>query len=120
MANVHVSWLDPQKIRRMTIVGSEKMVVYDDLADNKVAIYDKGIDRMADLEQTMDFDSPMFELIYRSGDIIMPKIDWTEPLQSEIEHFVDCILGNSTCLTSVSHARKVIQILSSVDETRKS
>jgi len=47
LVNIHVSWLDPHKIRRMTIVGSEKMVVYDDIAENKIAIYDKGIDRMA-------------------------------------------------------------------------
>jgi len=57
MANIHVSWLDPHKIRKMTIVGSKKMVVYDDIAENKIAIYDKGIDRMAILGKNMDFDN---------------------------------------------------------------
>ena len=58
MANIHVSWLDPQKVRKMIVVGSRKMVVYDDIADDKIAIYDKGIDRKAMLGENMDFDQP--------------------------------------------------------------
>ena len=58
MANIHVSWLDPRRLRQMTVVGSKKMVVYDNDADNKVAIYDKGIDRKAVLGQNMDYDNP--------------------------------------------------------------
>ena len=112
MANVHVSWLDPRKVRRITIVGSKKMVVYDDLAENKVAIFDKGIDKMAVLGQNMDFDqaSP-FTFTHRSGDVILPKIDWKEPLHLEIDHFLNCILGDEICLTSTKHAMKVIKIL---------
>jgi len=52
------SWLDPQKVRKMIVVGSKKMVVYDDIADDKIAIYDKGIDKKAILGQNMDFDQP--------------------------------------------------------------
>ena len=89
------------------------MIVYDDLADNKVAIYDKGIDRMAVLGEGMDFDqSPLFTLSHRSGDVILPKIEWKEPLQLEVNHFLDCIMGQDECLTSTQHARNVIQILS--------
>ncbi len=117
MANVHVSWLDPKKVRQMTVVGSKKMIIYDDLADHKVAIYDKGIDRMAVLGQKMEFDhTPPFTLTYRSGDIVIPEIDWKEPLCLEIDHFLDCISGQSKCLTSAKHAKKVIQILSGVNE----
>jgi predicted dehydrogenase len=58
IANIHVSWLDPQKVRKMIIVGSRKMVVYDDVAEDKIAIYDKGIDKRAILGQYMDFDNP--------------------------------------------------------------
>ncbi len=112
MANIHVSWLDPQKVRRITIVGSKKMVVYDDLAENKVAIFDKGIDKMAVLGQNMDFDQGHpFTFTHRSGDVVLPKIDWKEPLQLEIDHFLNCILGNDICLTSAKHAMKVIRIL---------
>jgi len=112
LVNIHVSWLDPHKVRRMTVVGSEKMVVYDDMAENKVAIYDKGIDRMAVLGEHMDFDNPSaFSFNHRSGDVILPKIQWEEPLRVEIEHFVDCVLNRTMCLSGVDHAKKVVSIL---------
>ena len=112
LANIHVSWLDPHKIRRMTVVGSEKMVVYDDMAENKIIIYDKGIDRMAVLGDNMDFDNPStFSFNHRSGDVIMPEIKWIEPLKTEIAHFVDCIQNGTKCLTDVTHAVKVVRIL---------
>ena len=112
LANIHVSWLDPHKIRRMTIVGSKKMVVYDDIAENKIMIYDKGIDRMAVLGEHMDFDNPnTFTFNQRSGDVIMPKIKWIEPLKTEIAHFVDCIQNGTDCITDTTHAAKVVHIL---------
>jgi len=113
MANIHVSWLDPHKIRQMTVVGSKKMVVYDDIAENKIAIYDKGIDRMAALGENMDFDNHnTINFNYRSGDLVFPKIEWQEPLKVEIGHFIDCIQNGSSCITGVDHARKVVRILS--------
>ena len=112
LANIHVSWLDPHKIRRMTIVGSKKMVVYDDIAENKIIIYDKGIDRMAVLGEHMDFDDPnTFTFNHRSGDVIIPKIKWIEPLKTEISHFVDCIQNRTDCITDSAHAAKVVHIL---------
>jgi len=113
LANIHVSWLDPHKIRKITIVGSKKMVVYDDIAENKIAIYDKGIDIMADLGNNMDFDCPEdFSFNHRSGNVFLPKIDWQEPLKVEIDHFVECILKGIDCLTGVKHAKEVVKILS--------
>ena len=112
LANIHVSWLDPHKIRRMTIVGSEKMVVYDDIAEDKIIIYDKGIDRIAMLGENMDFDNPgTFTFNNRSGDEFVPKINWVEPLKTEIEHFVDCIKNGTDCITGPLHAAKVVHIL---------
>ena len=114
MANIHVSWLDPNKVRSMTVVGSKKMVVYDDVADNKVAIYDKGIDRMAVLGKDMDYDDQRFPAFnYRSGDVLLPKIDFQEPLKVEIDHFIDCIEQGIPCITGIEHAKKVIAILAS-------
>jgi predicted dehydrogenase len=113
MAEIHVSWLDPQKIRSITIVGSKKMVVYDDVADNKIAIYDKGIDKIARLGDDMDYDkSGVFNFNQRSGDIIYPHIDFKEPLEVEVAHFVDCIMNNTQCLTGTKHAKEVVRILS--------
>jgi predicted dehydrogenase len=112
LANIHVSWLDPHKIRRMTVVGSEKMVVYDDIAEHKITIFDKGIDRMAVLGEHMDFDKPEpFNFNHRSGDVVVPIIKWEEPLEVEIQHFVDCILNKTPCLTGVEHAGQVVSIL---------
>lgn len=113
MAHIHVSWLDPHKVRKITVVGSKKMVVYDDIADNKIAIYDKGIDRMAILGENMDFDNPnSFKFNHRSGDVYLPKIQFEEPLKTEIEHYIDCIQNGAECLTGASHAKKVVEILS--------
>jgi predicted dehydrogenase len=113
MANIHVSWLDPQRARSMTIVGSKKMVVYDDTAENKIAIYDKGIDRRAVLGENMDYDNPHFQTFdHRSGDVLLPKIDFKEPLKVEIDHFIDCVESGTKCLTGLDHAKRVVQILS--------
>jgi len=112
MANIHVSWLDPHRVRSMTVVGSKKMVVYDDTAENKIAIYDKGIDVMAVLGERMDFDHAPFQIFnHRSGDVILPKIDFQEPLKVEIEHFIDCIQNGTKCITGVEHAKRVVGIL---------
>ena len=113
LANIHVSWLDPHKIRKMTIVGSKKMVVYDDISNNKVSIFDKGIDKMAVLGENMDFDNVNnFSYDYRSGNIKIPDIKWIEPLKAEIDHFFDCIIDGKKCLTDAKHAKKVVEILS--------
>jgi predicted dehydrogenase len=112
MANVHVSWLDPQKVRKMIVVGSKKMVVYDDVADDKIAIYDKGIDRRAVLGENMDFDHPRPpEFNYRSGDILLPQVKFVEPLRAEAEHFIDSLKNRTTPITGLAHARTVVSIL---------
>ena len=112
IANIHVSWLDPQKVRKMIIVGSRKMVVYDDIAENKINIYDKGIDRRAILGENMDFDNPQVSRFnHRSGDILIPEVKFAEPLRVEAEHFADCIRNSREPLTGLSHARTVVSIL---------
>jgi predicted dehydrogenase len=120
IANIHVSWLDPQKVRKMTVVGSRKMVVYDDVADDKIAIYDKGIDRKAVLGEHMDFDRPMPpDFSYRSGDILLPQVKFVEPLRLEAEHFLDCIRTGKEPATGIAHSRTVVSILERADATRE-
>jgi len=112
MANIHVSWLDPQKVRKMIVVGSEKMIIYDDVAEDKITVFDKGIDRKAVLGENMDFDKvPPLQFAYRSGDILLPKVDFIEPLRVEAEHFIDCVRTGAKPLTDIAHARGVIAIL---------
>ena len=112
LAQVHVSWLDPRKVRRITLVGSKKMIVYDDVADQRVTVFDKGVDIRAELGTFMDFDLPPADrLIYRSGNVFSPTIDWKEPLRVEIDHFFDCIEGKATCLAGPAQARQIAEIL---------
>lgn len=112
MANIHVSWLDPLKVRKMTVVGSKKMVVYDDVADDKVAIFDKGIDRRAVLGENMDYDASAFPTFdYRSGDVLFPALKFKEPISVELAHFFDCIETGVPCMTGIDHAKKVVGIL---------
>ena len=112
MANIHVSWLDPLKVRKMTVVGSKKMVVYDDMGENKIAVFDKGIDRRAVLGESMDYDDQHFPIFdHRSGDVVLPKINFKEPLRVQIDHFLDCVEHGEPCMTGIAHAKKVVGIL---------
>jgi hypothetical protein len=87
LAHVHVSWLDPCKVRRTTVVGSKKMLVYDDLEPlEKIKIYDKGVDTPP---YTDSYDD--FQYSYRYGDIVIPYIQFTEPLRIECQDFLDSI-----------------------------
>jgi len=106
LAHVQASWLDPSKVRRMTFVGSEKMIVYDDVADEgKVKIYDKGVYR-----KTNDLYGE-FQYKVHSGDIYIPKIEMVEPLRSECAHFVDCIEQGTTPRTDGYNGLRVVQVL---------
>ena len=116
IAHIHVSWLDPNKIRKMTIVGSRKMIVYDDISQDKVVIFDKGIDKKAMMGEKMDYDEAnIFNFHHRAGDITIPLVDWEEPLKLELNHFFDCIKGSINCISGPKHAKKVVRILSSGD-----
>jgi predicted dehydrogenase len=119
LASIHVSWLDPQKVRKMVVVGSRRMVVYDDMIEDKIAIFDKGIERMAVLGEGMEFDNPRpGHFSYRSGDILLPKINLAEPLRTEAEHFVQCIRTGEKPLTGAAHAKSVIAILERAEDER--
>jgi predicted dehydrogenase len=85
IAHVHVSWLDPHKVRRLTIVGSRKMAVFDDMATTeKVRIYDKGVSRL-------DYENFGELLSVRTGDILIPSIPNTEPLKLQAQHFIQSV-----------------------------
>lgn len=120
-AHIQVSWLDPGKIRKMTLVGSRKMIVYDDVSEDKIAIFDKGIDRVPRVGQDMAFDHfSNYQLLHRTGDVLLPKIDFQEPLKSEASHFLDCIRNGTTPLTGPKHARDVVAVLEAVEKSLRS
>src|SRR5258706_11952436 len=106
MAHVHVSWLDPHKLRKVTVVGSQKMVVFDDMeASEKIRIYDKGVDRAGQVVSYGD------ALTVRSGDIVIPKISLQEPLRIECQHFVDCIRERKNPVTDGQDGLRVVRVL---------
>ena len=105
MAHVHVSWLDPHKIRRFTVVGSSKMAVFDDMeASEKIRVYDKGVDT----GKVVGWGDA---LSVRSGDILIPKIGTQEPLRLECQHFVECVRERKTPLTDGAHGLSVVRVL---------
>jgi len=112
-AHIHVSWLDPNKTRKMVVVGSKKMLIYDDVStDAKIIIHDKGIDKTLqdDLKHEI-YSYALFHLKNRLGDINIPKINFDEPLKLECRHFIDCIQNNKHPLTSGENGLQVVRIL---------
>jgi predicted dehydrogenase len=106
MANLRVSWLDPVKQRRLTVVGSKKMLVYDDIADNKVVIHDKGVE-----VPPYSVTEEEFRASYRQGPETVHPFQWVEPLKSECAHFVDCIRTGNTPRSSGESGLGVVKIL---------
>lgn len=119
VANVHLSWLDPHKVRDMTIVGTKKMVVFDDVSsDAKVTIYDMGIDVEPKASKGASFESfSDFQLIRRYGSTVIPRIEYPEPLAEELKHFANCIQTGETPLTGGEHAIGVVKVLQEADES---
>ena len=105
MAQIHVSWLDPHKIRKITLVSSQKMVVLDDMeASEKIRIYDKGA-------EIRSVDSYSEAITLRTGDILIPKVSTQEPLQLECRHFVDAILTDQPIRSDGADGVRVVRVL---------
>jgi len=112
MGHVHVSWLDPHKTRKITIVGSKRMAVFDDLEPSeKLKIYDKGV------EINMDYDSYAEYVGLRFGDITVPYIKVGEPLRAECEHFLSCVRNRTTPRSDGEDGFRVIEVLEAADRS---
>jgi len=116
VANVHCSWLDPHKIRKMTVVGSEKMVTFDDMeATEKIRMYDKG----AAIKH--DITTSYAEVIsLRFGDIVIPKVPSGEPLALECKHFIDCVLDGMPIRSDGIEGLRVVRVLEAGQKSLKS
>jgi predicted dehydrogenase len=113
IAHLHVNWLAPVKVRRTLIGGSEKMIVYDDLEpSDKVKVYDKGVSLSTSPEA-------VYQLLvsYRSGDMWAPKLDPAEGLQTEAQHFVDCIEHSQQPATDGHAGLRVLRILEAAEKS---
>jgi len=115
VAFIQSSWLDPNKIRKTTIVGSRKMLVYDDIeSQEKIKIFDKGV------EVPPYYDTfAEFQLSYRYGDIYSPRIEDYEPLKKLSEHFLDCIRDGKIPHTDGQNGLRVVSILEAASKSIK-
>ena len=108
-AHMHLSWLDPHKERRFTVVGSRRMATFDDMEiDRKVTVYDKGFDQ--------DFQS-YGEYIARSGDVWSPRVSNEEPLRIECGHFVDCVREGREPRSGVEAGVRVVRVLEALQRS---
>ncbi len=114
MAHVHVSWLDPHKDRKLTIVGEKKMAVFDDTKSaEKIWIYDKGV------ETKQDYSTYGEYLSLRFGDVVIPRIPATEPLKTECQHFIECVQSRKTPRSDGRDGLRVSKVLDAAQRSLK-
>jgi predicted dehydrogenase len=116
IAFIHTSWLDPNKNRKTTVVGSKKMLVYDDVEQQeKIKIFDKGVDAPPYYDTYGDF-----QFSYRYGDIYSPRLEDYEPLGKQCEHFIDCIKQGLQPLTDGYNGLRVVSVLEAASKSLRS
>ena len=109
LAHLHTSWLDPHKTRKITIVGSKKMAVIDDVeANEKVRLYDKGVAIQPGEARYANYAEAM---AIRTGEIHIPSIDMQEPLRLECQHFIECLRTGQTPRSDGRDGRAVVRLL---------
>lgn len=115
-AVVHVSWLSPNKVRKVTVVGEHKMVTYDDLSDTeRIRIYDVGVDS-AEIDQPEAAHA--MPVTYRTGDIISPYVPFSEPLLIQDQHFVECVRQGTPCQTPGERGLDIVRVLAATETSR--
>jgi predicted dehydrogenase len=109
IAHLHLSWLDPHKERRLTVVGSKRMATFDDMRlEGKLTVYDKGFDEDA---------GSWGEYIARSGDSWSPRIANVEPLRLECEHFIECLRTGATPRSNGESGLRVVRVLEALQRS---
>jgi predicted dehydrogenase len=116
IANIHSSWLDPNKVREVVVVGSKRRIVFDDLKNiERVRIFEKGV-APADMEADTFGE---FRLLVRDGDIVSPWIETSEPLRNLATHFLQCVADGTQPLTDGTNGLAVVRVMSAIDESLK-
>jgi predicted dehydrogenase len=115
-ANLHVSWIDPRKTRLMTVVGDEKMAIYNDVSvDQPLWLVDSGVAKDRDLGEYESMSD--FQWRTRSGDIVIPRIEMSEPLKNEITAFGEACLTREDPRTDGDHGLEVVRVLETIDRS---
>ncbi len=119
-ANLHVSWIDPRKTRLMTVVGDEKMAIFNDVsADQKLWLFDAGVARSENPSLGDYATMGEFQWRTRAGDIMIPNITMSEPLLAEMEEFGRCCETGDVPLTHARHGVDVVRVLTAIDESAR-
>jgi predicted dehydrogenase len=114
VGNIHVSWADPSKVRRVIVVGSNRRMAFDDLnATEQLRIFEKGVTSEATNHGSFD----EYRLLMRDGDIISPKIEASEPLKNQCNHFLDCIQNGASPLTDGQNGLDVVRIMVAIQKS---
>jgi predicted dehydrogenase len=112
VANMRVSWLDPRKVREITLVGTRKMVVIDDVSAEPVRIYDKGA-----LVEPAYSTFGEFKLVTRSGDVVVPAIASTEPLKAQCQHFLQSLRDGAVQIGDADDGVRVVEVVSAINRS---
>jgi predicted dehydrogenase len=114
-ALIHNSWLDPRKIREMTIVGSKRMIVYDDVAQlEKIRVFDARVERPPHYDTFAEF-----QYAYHYGDMYVPYVKQEEPLKTECQHFLECIAQGREPLSNGEQGLDLVRILEAASQSLK-
>jgi len=116
LVNLHASWLNPRKAREITVVGDQRMLTFDDMnLSEPVRIYDKGVETYTPAAYVDSFAS--FRASIREGDIVIPKVPPGEPLRTECNHFLDCVLSGGACLSGGREGLEVVRTLEAIERS---
>ena len=116
LVNLHASWLNPRKAREITVVGDQRMLTFDDMnLSEPVRIYDKGVETYTPATYVDSFAS--FRASVREGDIVIPKVPPGEPLRTECNHFLDCVLSGGACLSGGREGLEVVRTLEAIERS---
>jgi predicted dehydrogenase len=114
IGHIHVSWADPNKVREVVVVGSDKRIVFDDIKTmEQVRVYEKGI-------IPSEAEAPSFgeyRFLIRDGDIISPKVEVSEPLKNQCRHFLECVIQGKHPLTDAQAGLEVVQVMAAIDRS---
>lgn len=111
LAHVHLSWLHPRKERRLTLVCDRRMLEFDDMAAEKLRIFDKGYDRPPEFSEFAEY------LTLRDGDVSIPSVVMEEPLRVELRHFIECARNGQVPLTNLESGVRVVRTLAAAQES---
>lgn len=111
LVHMEFSWLAPTKLRRTVLVGSGKMVVYEDTSPEQIRVFDRGVEVI----EPQSFGE--YQLSYRSGDVLSPRLDASEPLRSEMQDFVDCVASGATPLSNAALGYDVVRMIETAERS---